>query len=296
MNIIYRFIYNSSINKLLRNSLKSISFLIPKSLHVNPAGKIKLDLKNGRKIILITNQTSHITKLLFWNGVEKFEYSVIFLKLIQKIDSFYDIGANIGYYSLIGAKSNPKLIVEAFEPSPGVIKVLRENIKINNLENRIKINDIALSDKMGEVEFNEIFNPKYPQLPNLSGEHNMGTKSLQATSLKVRTDTLDNFYRDRNNLVDLIKIDTEGVEDLILKNSNYLIETSKPIIICETLFNKIEKNLEEIMFSHGYHLFNHKGKYLEKVQTIQRIQDNQIRNCFFVHPSKFHLIEEFLKP
>lgn len=295
MTFIYQFIYNSHINKVLLNINKFIVRIFPSVPKINPSGQIKIALNNDKAIIFNTNQTSHITYLLYWYGADNFEYSAIFQKLISKVNNFYDIGANIGYYSLVGAGTNPNLKVEVFEPSAGVLKILKKNIIDNNFELQISCNDLALSETKGIIEFNEIYNPKYPDIPNLSGEHNLGTKSNRAKKIIVQTDTLDNFYKSKNHKVDLIKIDTEGVENIILTHGSYLIEDSKPIIICETLFNKIEGDLEQIMISHGYEFYNHVGNHLEKALTIQREKDNNVRNCFFVHPSRFELIKEFVK-
>ncbi|NLB27283.1 MAG: FkbM family methyltransferase [Bacteroidales bacterium] len=108
--------------------------------------------------------------------------------------------------------------------------------------------------------------------------------------------TLDNYVK-KNYVkkIDLIKLDTEGTENIILSKSANILKEMKPIIICETLFNKIELELELIMRSYGYQFYNHIGNGLEKVDSIVRQKDNGVKNCFFVHPEKYHLIEEFEK-
>ncbi|MEL7121888.1 MAG: hypothetical protein AAFO07_20740, partial [Bacteroidota bacterium] len=68
----------------------------------------------------------------------------------------------------------------------------------------------------------------------------------------------------------------------------------KPIVICETLFNTIESELESIFKNYGYEIYNHTDKGLKKVDSIVRAEDDGIRNCFFVHPSKKEIIEEFV--
>ncbi len=52
-------------------------------------------------------------------------------------------------------------------------------------------------------------------------------------------------------------MDTEGTENLILEKSDYVLREMKPIIICETLFNTIESELERIMRSYGYEFYGH---------------------------------------
>src|SRR5690606_37432622 len=112
---------------------------------------------------------------------------------------------------------------------------------------------------------------------------------------KVKTLTLDKYVQlSKEQNIDLIKMDTEGTEHLILGKAAYVLSEWKPVIICETLFNTTESELQKIMASYGYNFFNHVGNGLEKVNTLLREKDNGVRNCFFVHPSKFHLIEEFV--
>jgi hypothetical protein len=94
--------------------------------------------------------------------------------------------------------------------------------------------------------------------------------------------------------IDLIKMDTEGTENLILESSDFVLREMKPIIICETLFNTIEPELERIMSSYGYEFYNHLHSGLKKAETIIRNEDDGVSNCFFVHPDKYYLIREFV--
>jgi FkbM family methyltransferase len=294
--IFYKIIYNQSINFFLRSINKFILKLIPISINLPPSGIIKLDI-DSKKIKFKTNQTNFITHLLYWKGYNNFEYSTIFLSLISKIESFYDIGANIGYYSLLASVKNPKIRIVSFEPARGPLYYLTENIKINKLEN-IKIEAIALSHREGDITFYEAINKKYRYLEfNLGGEGNAGSKTEKTHFIetKVNTTTLDNYVQVNDvSKIDLIKMDTEGTENLILENAEYVLSKMKPIIICETLFDTIETELENIMLKHDYEFYNHVGSGLKKTNTIIREKDNNVRNCFFVPPSKFHLIKDFL--
>ncbi len=297
MNIFYNIIYNPKINWVIRNITYCIHFFLPSKIKISPSGKIKIIIKGySKKIKFKTNQTSYITRLLFWERNRDFEYTPIFVELIKKIDVFFDVGANIGYYSILGGLINPNIKIYAFEPSIGPMIYLSENVKINNLENQVAIEEIALSNTIGEIEFNEIKNENYPTIFNLSGGHNLGTKPKKIhNKIKVKSDTLDNYIElNKIKCIDLIKLDTEGCEDLILKFSDKTIKQFKPIIICETLFNSIEYSLETIIKQYDYEFYNHTEKGLKKVETIQRNFDDGIRDCFFVHPSKYHLIQEFV--
>lgn len=298
IQLIYRIIYNKNINFVLRNINKLFYFILPNKIKLPPSGSLKIESSNGNTFKILTNQTSYLTQLIFWNGgYQAFEYTSIFIKLVKKVDSFYDIGANIGFYSLIAASEHKNISVVGFEPALGPLFYFRKNVAINNFNN-IKIEPIALSHTNGEIDFYEVRNKKYKYLENnLAGESNTGSKTKGRNYVlnKVKTTTLDDYVNANDvTTIDLIKMDTEGTENLILENSNFVLSEMKPIIICETLFNTIEKELEKILKSHGYNFYNHTKSGLQKVSSITRLKDNGIRNCFFVHPTKLHLIEEFL--
>ena len=127
--------------------------------------------------------------------------------------------------------------------------MLRSYLNGNQFKN-IKIESIALSHKEGEIIFHEIKNKKYSYLKhNLAGESNAGsnTEGRNFVQNKVTTTTLDTYVKNHHNQpIDLIKMDTEGTEHYILENADVVLKQMKPIIICETLFNTIEKELEII--------------------------------------------------
>ena len=294
----YRIIYNRRINFVLRNINRLLLPLLPWKIKIPPSGVMNLKGTNGRNLKIKTNQTNYLTYLIFWQGgFHRFEYTDIFIRLIKKVDTFYDIGANIGYYSLLAAIENENIRIIGFEPATGPLFFFRENVRINAFTN-IKVESIALSHKDGEIEFYEIKNNKYKYLEhNLGGESNAGSKTTGRNFVrnKVRTSTLDNYVRFAGGgNVDLIKMDTEGTENLILERSDFVLKEMKPIIICETLFNTIEPELERIMSSYGYEFYNHIHAGLQKTGSIRRKEDDGISNCFFVHPDKYHLIEEFV--
>lgn len=294
---IYRFIYNDSVNRVFRNINKLLSPVLPERIKLPPSGVIKVKISPGNFVKMKTNQTNYLTQLVYWNGFENFEYSRLFLKLIKNVSVFYDIGANIGYYSLLAAVENPHITVVGFEPASGPLYYFRENVRINNLTN-VKVESLALSEKDGVIDFYEIRNKKYSYLEhNLAGESNAGslTEGRNFTKVEVQTTTLDKYVeRNESGTIDLMKMDTEGTEHFILEHGQSVLSEMQPIVICETLFNTIEPQLERIFSAHGYLFFNHTEAGLKQVDHIIRSTDNGVRNCFFVPPSKLHLIEEFI--
>ncbi len=297
MTLFHKIIYQPTINKLIRTINYFLSPVLPKHIKIYPSGTLKVRFKKNKlHFYLKTNQTSFLTRELFWEKPENFEYTKLFINLIASINTFIDVGTNIGYYSILGAKLNSTLVTYAFEPSPGVMHYLKENIKMNGLQNRIQIAPLALSNASETIDFYEMKNPKFPAINNLSGEHNMGTKENRSShKITVKSITLDQYVANKKiDAIDLIKLDTEGAEYLILEGANHVIKTLKPIIICETLFNNIEKKLEVIMKAYNYNFYNHTENGLQKVKTIIRSEDDGVRNCFFVPTEKVPLIEKWV--
>jgi FkbM family methyltransferase len=295
--LFYQLIYQSKVNYLLRNINYLFCSFLKIKLQIPPSGYLKIKTASGIMKIA-TNQTSYLTQLIFWNGYKKFEYSPIFEELTKSVSFFLDIGSNIGYYALLAAKSNPNITVFAFEPANGPKFYLNKNIELNELQNSITPIYQALSSTIGDIDFYEVENVKYKYLKyNLAGEGNAGTKTTSRNFVKniVKATTLKEFVNLENlTQVDLIKIDTEGTEIDILNSGKSIIKLFQPIIICETLFDTIEDELDTFFKALDYLFFNHTKKGLEKVSTIKRKKDNGVRNCFFVPKSKLNLITEFV--
>ncbi|MDG1331124.1 MAG: FkbM family methyltransferase [Crocinitomicaceae bacterium] len=294
---LYKFIYSPGVNSFLRGGFKPFKGILPNKYRVHPSGKIKLKVGNT-SLDYYLNQTNYPGHLVYWDGCMSFEYTDVFVKLIPKVNVFLDVGSNLGYYSMLGCMLNKDIEIVAFEPSTGPLHYLKMNVEKNNLKN-VKIAPIALSDKKGEITFYEASNKKYQYLKyNLGGEGNTGSKtdSTKFTKNIVPTTTLDAYVQENKiESIDLIKLDTEGTEQTILQHATEVLKNQRPIVICETLFDRIEKDLESIMKSYGYRFFNYyKSVGLVEVDTIVRKEDDGVRDCFFVHPDKLSLIEEFV--
>lgn len=290
---LYQIIYHPSINRVLRHVNKWMKNLLP--FQLPPSGEIEIRRNDQLLFRMATNQTSFVTKVLYYEGPDAFEYTPLFCKLIMKCKTFLDIGANTGYYSLL-AGSCSQAMVYAFEPSSGPLHYLHRNVRLNQLSGRVQVVPIALGHQKGILDFFAVKSKKYKNVKHHLG----GVGSLQQTRkesdrVQVEATTLDEFMKMHPPPATpvLIKIDTEGTEDLILQGGHKFIEHYKPIIICETLFNKIETKIENEVMKHGYQFFNFQDGHLHHVSTLARTSDNGVRDCFLVHPDHLPLIEEF---
>ena len=245
-----------------------------------------------------TNQTSFVTNLLFWNGSLNFEYTSIFIVLSKKITSFYDIGANTGYYSLLATTINPKLNAIAFEPAHGPLHYLTKNVQSSSHSDRIQVKPLAISDSNTTIPFQEVVNHKYKEVVhNLSGEGNLVNKKTRKNFkvTNVKTLTLDKLVETGNRPPDLIKVDTEGAEMKVLRGGYDTISKYRPIIICEVLSQNRAIEIHEFIGQ----VIEYKSFGLMKKRivplSLKGEWNKEIKDMILIPNEKTHLIKEFLE-
>ena len=94
-SLIYRIIYNEAINPGLIHLLKLLNKTFGSKLHLPPTGILSFELQNSKNILLRTNQTSYLTKLIYWKNIGSFEYTNLFIDLIKETPVFLDIGSTL---------------------------------------------------------------------------------------------------------------------------------------------------------------------------------------------------------
>lgn len=244
--------------------------------------RIVLKEIQGNKMYLNLNDKIISTKL-FINGIWEETETNLIKNILQRDMIVVDIGAHIGYYTLIAARlvgKNGK--VYAFEPNPDNFTLLKKNVKENNYKNVCLINK-AISNKEGFLKL--FINPES------SGSGSIYEKDNNKNCINIKATTLDNSLKNIKK-IDIIKIDIEGAEILALEGMNNIIERNKDIkLIIE--FNKegIRKlGHEPIDFINKLKKFNFKIKVInEKSNSIIPIENNE---AFCNHKESINLLCE----
>ena len=188
---------------------------------LKPKGYFLIECQDSRMYIDSSDEVIGAT--LLTQGIWEEYQSELFKDLIKPGMVVIDIGANIGYYTLIAAKLvGDSGRVYAFEPEPNSYRILVKNIAINGYSNVVAIRK-ALSNQHGRVK---LFLDKYTFGTPSFAEHNVPHK---AGFVEVETETLDNFLPDGK--VDLIKIDAQGAEGLILDGARKILRTNESLKI-----------------------------------------------------------------
>jgi len=178
-----------------------------------------------------------------------------FYKEMKKLDDpiILDIGASTGSFSLLPA-IDTTAACHSFEPYPFVNKILRENVRMNGLDDRVTIYDWALSDRNGSAVF--VAPPKNKQIGHarLDSNHQPG----EWPEIEVQCRTLDSLNLGK---VDLVKIDVEGHELQVLRGGEATIRENMPGLIVELypdhahLFDYEVEDVTDLLASWGYNHF-----------------------------------------
>jgi FkbM family methyltransferase len=138
----------------------------------------------------------------------------------------WDIGSHHGHYSIFAASiSKGSGQVFSFEPDSVARERQKKNIKLNQLENKITISDMAVSDHNGTLHFHALGG-------NANSHIIKDDNFSDNNTIEVKTKTLDTLAKELP-LPNYIKIDTEGAEIDILKAGGSLLENRNITFICE---------------------------------------------------------------
>lgn len=151
-------------------------------------------------------------------------------KILKPGMTFIDAGANMGLYSLFGArKVGASGQVVAIEPSRREVEIIRGHIEGNGLSN-VTLLPVALSDRDGEVEL--LVAPLEKSGHNTLGAFGFDTKLDHRE--RARAMRLDDVVKEQGLArVDVIKMDIEGAEELALRGADCTLREHKPLLLLE---------------------------------------------------------------
>lgn len=218
----------------------------------------------GLKFIISKGDSGLVGNIYY--GIYEANESMFCAHFIRETDTFLDIGANLGHYSIIvsgltGARSI------AIEPIPSTLKKLQKQIDVNHLNNKITAMNIGLSDTISKLYFssdnqdmNHIVNTDYPN------------------AIEVPVATMDSICE--NQSIALLKMDVEGYEKFVLKGGEKTLNnTSLKAMIVElnnsgVKYGVSDQEVYETLVSYGflpyeYHIAERKITALSSYNTKQ---------------------------
>ncbi len=214
-----------------------------------------------------------------FNGFFEFEEITFLMHYLSHEDIFFDVGANIGVYTIAASRSKVKKIY-AFEPSKKTAKYLHKNVKINNITNRVIIENFAISSQEGKLKITKGMNVSNKILDN-----NVKYKKLNLPSETVRASTLDNYCTQYNVIPTFLKIDIEGFELNAIRGCSNILTNKKLNVIQLELnnhgnkfYNLDENVILEILADKGFK----KYKYLPFERILCQLENHERGDVLFI--------------
>lgn len=217
-------------------------------------------------ILIETSLDDWIQKQIYFFGryeIEKFE-TRFWKDFIKPGMVVFDVGANIGYYSLMaGKRVQVHGMVYSFEPVQETFMHLNRNIQMNSFSN-IRSFKLALSDTEG---YSDIYTANRENTGTAGFSNHIHFSGQKET---VETITGDLFIdKQKIEKLDMIKIDVEGTEMKVLKGLAHSIKKHKPLILAEInriLLERNDANPEEI-FSF-FSAMNYRSNEIDKFGNL----------------------------
>ena len=217
-------------------------------------------------------------------GLHEFEEMSFLLHFLHPADTFYDVGANIGSYTILAAGVCGAKVC-AFEPAPNTFYFLKENVSANKLEQFVTPYMVAVGAVTGHIKITKDFDTVNHVLDTTEANQNVGI-DVPIVSLDSVTD---------RDFPSLIKIDVEGYETEVLNGMNVILKepTLKAIIIelngSGNRYGYNENLIHEKLLKHDFLPYTYDGFNRKLIQL------DQYRNSNTIYIRDIEIVQQRLK-
>jgi FkbM family methyltransferase len=159
-------------------------------------------------------------RFLYFYGEYEPEECSYFQQALRPTDICFDVGANVGFYTLLFSHQASKGEVHAFEPVESSWHILSTNVLVNNLMN-VTVNRAAVGSCDAELEFTLASDPTYSSFVDTE-------RRTAAARIKVPVVSIDSYVENCGlSRVDCMKIDVEGAEYKVLTGAAGLLSDAQ---------------------------------------------------------------------
>ncbi|MEK6542454.1 MAG: FkbM family methyltransferase [Pseudomonadota bacterium] len=155
-----------------------------------------------------------------FNGYYELQLTREITQIAARGGLLVDVGANMGYFSFLWAAASQDNRIIALEASPKVADILRNNIEINGLSDRITLFEKAALDCAGTVKFD--VGPS--SQTGWGGVAPDGSQGIEVEAVR-----LDALLKGQD--IAVLKIDVEGADELVLRGCEELLRTGRIAVI-----------------------------------------------------------------
>jgi len=205
----------------------------------------------------------------YWLGSYEYQKQKIFSEEIRPGDVVYDLGANVGFYSLLASfLVGPKGRVYSFEPLPSNLEFLRNHLALNKVSNCV-VYGVAVSDSCGTANFSRGSQPTLGRLEALTGN-----------SITVQTVTLDDLVATGEiPAPSVIKCDIEGGEYAALKGATRTLAAATPALLLASHGQEIHARCCNLLLDLGYVLTPLDGRPLDRTEEVLAVHRDKPKSA-----------------
>jgi FkbM family methyltransferase len=281
----------SRLKRLLKDPLRTFKYFVMQFLAYRRPYKVSYTTLWGDTMRFYLPEAGAI----YYYGFFEANLSNFFINFLEEGDTFFDIGAHVGYYSMLASSLvGEKGRVVSFEPTPRTFASLSENA---NSKKNIEVYNNAVLNKEMEIEFFD-YGPKFSVFNTFkkrTSEDIFFKDDVE--KIKVKTIAIDSFCKEKNVWPTFIKIDAEGSEYLILEAMSFVLDTAHPLVTIEVSNDKdLQENSRKsitTLTQKGYQCFKILLDGDLEEYTLENLP--KYDNFLFVHASKRDRIQHLVK-
>lgn len=220
----------SALNKLVGK----IAIEGSKLLYPSKKKKVAQITIEGRENIVWVNED--VGRQMFCFRQYEPRESAFLSRIIKNADICFDVGANTGHFTNLMAAKATDGEVHSFEPLLLNWHLLNVSVAINKFKN-VTINNTALGERVGEVNFSSSSDSAYSSLKSTG-------RQFEDENIQVNMDTIDNYVNKKKlPRVDVMKVDVEGAEGLVIVGAKELLADAalRPRVVLLELFDPNHK-------------------------------------------------------
>jgi FkbM family methyltransferase len=205
--------------------------------------KFLIDWVDESKFLVSAGETGLTGNL--YCGLVEYRDMCFLLHFSNKTDTFYDIGANVGAYTIL-ASSVKKMKSICFEPLPSTYDRLLDQIKVNRIDNLVEARNNGVGKNSEVLEFTN----------NLNCTNRVNTDPSNTDITKVDVITLDEYYEPKNPSI--VKIDVEGYEKFVFEGGMKFFDNPNVVALIVELngsgdtFGIDDSEVHKIITSFGF--------------------------------------------
>jgi FkbM family methyltransferase len=238
-----------------------------------PARVTTFTLRDNQELSFV-NAESLVLHQLYWFGEQGWEPQVLpwWRRFCRRASAILELGANVGYFTVQGAKAGPHVRYIAVEPYPASARVCRANLELNRVESVELVTAAAVAHT--ELPAVQLHVPgdqlATPTVAFIGTDTELPERMSRRVTQTISVSAVD--VRSLLSGIDLFKLDVEGQEHALLAASREHLRTRKPTVFVEVLPGtaRLRQLIADLCRDDGFHC------YVPRADSLVRLEISDI--------------------